>query len=257
VGRRHLPASSIRRAEEGLKAYVKRLRASNEELQRFAYVPSHDLQEQEPLRSILSFSRLLERRYKEKLDADADDSIAFIVEGGNGMQALIRGPLQLSRVETLAQPPMPMDENAAAADVIRALGRNVGDVGGTITVEPLPTVMADPPRLEQVLVNPVADAPKYRRPDVPPEVRLSAERRGDLRQFAVGGGTTGSGSRPSTSAGSSGCSSASIQRTGPRGRGSVSPSSRRSSSATAAGSGSSTNRARGRLSSPPSRQRDP
>ncbi len=124
MGRRHLPASSIRRAEEGLKAYAERLRASNEELQRFAYVPSHDLQE--PLRSIVSFSQLLERRYKEKLDADADDYIAFIVEGGNGMRALIRDLLRLSRVETLAKLPVPTDANAAAVDVVRALGANVG-----------------------------------------------------------------------------------------------------------------------------------
>ncbi len=90
-------------AEAALQEYAERLRASNEELQRFAYVASHDLQE--PLRSIVSFSQLLERRYKGKLDQDADDYIAFIVEGGTRMQALIQDLLQVSRVETGAKPP--------------------------------------------------------------------------------------------------------------------------------------------------------
>jgi PAS domain S-box-containing protein len=172
-----------RRAQEGLKAYAERLRTSNEELQRFAYVASHDLQE--PLRSIVSFSQLLERRYRGRLGTDADDYIGFIVEGGNRMQALIRDLLQLSRIETAAKPPVPTDANGVAADAVRTLRATAGDLTARITVEPLPTVMVDPPQLEQVLTNLVGNALKYHRPGVPPEVRVSADRREDLWEFSV------------------------------------------------------------------------
>ncbi|MEN6517984.1 MAG: ATP-binding protein [Methanospirillum sp.] len=170
-------------ADLRIARYAEDLARSNRELQRFAYVASHDLQE--PLRSIVSFSQLLERRYKGRLGEDADEYIAFIVEGGTRMQALIRDLLQLSRVETMARPPVPTDANAVAADVARSLARTAGDLAVRITVEPLPTVMVDPPQLEQVLTNLVSNAIKYRRPGVPLEVRISATRRGDLWEIAV------------------------------------------------------------------------
>ena len=93
--------TDMKEAEEALQEYAEDLARSNEDLERFAYVSSHDLQE--PLRAIVSFSQILERRYKGQLDADADDYIDFIVEGGTRMQALIQDLLAYSRVNTTKQ----------------------------------------------------------------------------------------------------------------------------------------------------------
>jgi light-regulated signal transduction histidine kinase (bacteriophytochrome) len=159
------------------------LQLSNEELQRFAYVASHDLQE--PLRSIISFTQLLERRYRGKLDTDADEFIGFIVEGGNRMQQLITDLLQLSRVETKAKPLAPTDAGEVAADALRLMETPIREAGATVTVGEMPTVMADAAQLAQVFTNLVGNALKYRRPDVPPEIRISAERADGFWRFAV------------------------------------------------------------------------
>ncbi len=171
------------RSQREVAAHVERLRRSNEELQRFAYVASHDLQE--PLRSVVSFSQLLERRYRGKLDGEADEYIDFIVDGGVRMQQLIRDLLQFSRLETASGAFAPTDAARAAADALVLFNGQLREVGGSVTVGPLPTVMADPAQLEQVFSNLIGNAIKYRRPDVPPEVRVSAERDGRFWRFAV------------------------------------------------------------------------
>ena len=155
----------------------------NEELQRFAYVASHDLQE--PLRAIVSFSQLLERRYRGKLDSDADEFIAFIVDGGIRMQALIADLLAYSRAGTDAQAPAPTDAGAVEADVVRSLDLPIREAGARVTTGPLPTVLADRMRLEQVFANLIGNAIKYRRPDVPLEIAVVAERRDGMVEFAV------------------------------------------------------------------------
>ena len=170
-------------AELALARSAEEMERSNEELQRFAYVASHDLQE--PLRSIVSFSQLLERRYKGKLDTDADEFITFIVEGGARMQQLIMDLLQLSRVETKAKPLVPTDAGEVVADALRLLETPIREAGATITVGDMPVVMADAAQLAQVFTNLVSNALKYRRPDVPPEVRISAERAGKFWRFSV------------------------------------------------------------------------
>ena len=241
--------------QEVLRRNVEELQRSNEERQRFAYVASHDLQE--PLRSIVSFSQLLERRLSDNGDPDVREFLGFIIEGGLRMQALIRDLLRLSRIETTARPAEPTDAGRVVAGVLAALETPIREAGATVTVGDLPVVTADEAQLAQVFANLIGNALKYRRPDVPPEVRLLAERRGTSGSSRCGTAGSGSGSRPSTSTGSSRCSTASIQRTSTRGRGSASPSSKRSSSVTAAGSGSSPSRARGRPSSSASRQREP
>jgi PAS domain S-box-containing protein len=170
-------------SELGLALYADRLTSSNEELQRFAYVASHDLQE--PLRSIVSFSQLLERRYRGQLDADADEYIAFIVEGGNRMQRLIADLLQVSRVETQAKELVPTDAGIVVAGALAVLDPSLQETGATVTVGPLPTVMADAAQLEQVFMNLVSNAIKYRRPDVPLEIAISARRLDGMVEFAV------------------------------------------------------------------------
>ena len=170
-------------AEQALRNYAERLRASNEELQRFAYVASHDLQE--PLRSIVSFSQLLDRRYRGRLDADADDYLGYIVEGGRRMQALILDLLQVSRIETDAKPLAPTETGAIVAGVVRALETSISEADGRVVVDPLPTVLADPSQLELVFTNLIGNALKYRRPGIPPVIRVSAEREGTLWRFTV------------------------------------------------------------------------
>ena len=159
------------------------LRTSNEELQRYAYVASHDLQE--PLRSIVSFSRLLEKRYRGKLDQDADEYINFIVEGGNRMQQLILDMLEFSRVVSRAGPRAPTDPRLAASAALRLLEGPIAEAGATVEVGELPVVTADPTQLEQVFANLVGNAVKYRRESVPPAIAISAHRVNGTVEFAV------------------------------------------------------------------------
>ncbi|WP_440950664.1 PAS domain S-box protein [Methanosphaerula subterraneus] len=171
-------------AEESLKNYAERLQASNEELQRFAYVASHDLQA--PLRSIVSFSQLLDRKYRGRLDTGADEYIQFIIDNGQRMQALIKDLLQFSQIETPeAQSLAPTDAGAVAADAVHSLEIPIREAGAVVTVDPLPIVMADPSQLEQVFSNLIGNAIKYRQPEVPVLIRVSSVRQGDWWEFAV------------------------------------------------------------------------
>ncbi|HIH04191.1 MAG TPA: PAS domain S-box protein, partial [Methanoregulaceae archaeon] len=154
-----LDITRLRESERALASFMDDLQRSNEELQRFAYVASHDLQE--PLRSIISFSQLLERRYKGKIDTDADEFIAFIIDGGNRMQRLIEDLLQLSRVETKAKLLTPTDAGEVVADSLRLMETSIREAGATVTVEDLSTVMADAAQLAQVVTNLVGNALKY------------------------------------------------------------------------------------------------
>lgn len=175
--------SESRKAEESLRVYTQRLKTSNEELQRYAYVASHDLQE--PLRGIVSFSQLLSRRYRGRLDETADEYLDFIVEDGQRMQALINDLLQIARVETTGRPFEPTDVAEVIASASRLIEVPLLEAGGTVTVGPMPRVLADPQQLEQVFANLMGNAVKYHRPQVPPAIAISAERHGDWWEFAV------------------------------------------------------------------------
>jgi PAS domain S-box-containing protein len=166
-----------------LNRTVEELRRSNEELQRFAYVASHDLQE--PLRSIVSFSQLLERRYGGQLDSDADEFIGFIVEGGLRMQTLITDLLSFSRVTTNGRPFVETDAGAVLGEALHDLRGAIEAEGATVTAGPMPRVMADEIQLGQVFANLIGNALKYRRPGVPPAIRVAAWRVGPMVQFSV------------------------------------------------------------------------
>ncbi len=168
----------IRRLNAELEERVRRrtaeLQRSNEDLQQFAYVVSHDLQE--PLRAISGYTSLIEKRYKRRLDSDADEFIDFVVEGAERMQRLITDLLEYSRVGSRdARPYRPVHLGAALDAALLNLQRAVEESGARIERSgTLPEVLGDEQRLAQLLQNLVGNAIKYRGSEAP-VIRVSAE----------------------------------------------------------------------------------
>ncbi len=171
-----------RQAEERLRVSAEALRESNEDLQRFAYVASHDLQE--PLRTVVSFSQLLERRLANRTETEIHELLGFIIEGGVRMQAMIQDLLVFSRVVTGGRTPEPTSAGEVVADVQKSLSASIERTGAQVRVERLPIVLCDPSQLHQVFLNLIGNAIKYRREE-PPIIEISAERRGDEWVFSV------------------------------------------------------------------------
>jgi signal transduction histidine kinase len=158
------------------------LEESNRELQQFAYIASHDLQE--PLRMVASYCDLLKRRYHGQLDEDADDFINFALDGAARMQTLIRDLLEYSRLQTEARPYEDTDCGTLVADVIKNLAVSIQAAGATVTFDSLPTVTGSPSQLAAVFQNLIENAIKYHGPE-PPNVHVSAERKNEQCVFAV------------------------------------------------------------------------
>ncbi|MGB9979717.1 PAS domain-containing sensor histidine kinase [Methanobacterium sp.] len=158
--------------EEELKETVKELKHSNEELQQFAYVASHDLQE--PLRTITSFTQLIERRYKNKLDSDADEFIEYIVEAAKRMQSLINDLLNYSRVATMKKEFELTDTEEVLKSALNNLNIAIRENNAQITHENLPEIMADPGQMIQLFQNLIGNAIKFRKPEVPPKIHIKA-----------------------------------------------------------------------------------
>ncbi|NTU78104.1 MAG: HAMP domain-containing protein [Chloroflexales bacterium] len=169
-------------AEQELARQADDLRRSNAELQQFAYVASHDLQE--PLRMVSSYTQLLARRYKGRLDADADEFIAYAVDGASRMQTLINDLLTYSRVGTRGKPFTPVDCKAALEQAITNLKLMSAEHGALITHAPLPTVLADAPQLVQLFQNLLSNGIKYHGAE-PPCIHVAAEARGAEWIFSV------------------------------------------------------------------------
>jgi PAS domain S-box-containing protein len=161
-----------KRSEEEIKSYMAKLEQSNQALQHFAYIASHDLQE--PLRTVSSFVQLIERRYKEKLDAVGIEYIAFVVDGARRMQALINDLLQYSRVETQGNPFEPTDMETIFSETIAGLQANIEENGVIISHDPLPKVPADPSQMIQLLQNLIGNALKFHS-EKTPEIHVSAK----------------------------------------------------------------------------------
>jgi light-regulated signal transduction histidine kinase (bacteriophytochrome) len=141
------------------------LNRSNEELGQFAYIASHDLQE--PLRMVASYTQLLSKRYAGKLDADADEFIAFAVDGANRMQRLIQDLLAYSRVGTKGGELVETSSEDALEHALMNLGGAIAESGALVTHDPLPSVLADEGQLVQLFQNLVGNAIKYQTPGVP------------------------------------------------------------------------------------------
>lgn len=171
-----------KRSQVALQERAEALANSNAELEQFAYVASHDLQE--PLRMVSSYLQLLERRYKGKLDADADKFIHYAVDGSARMKRLIEDLLQFSRVGSHGGELKSVDSEAVLDQALCDLGVAIEESGATVTHGPLPSVMADEGQLRTLLQNLIGNAIKYRG-EHSPEVHVEALQDGRFWQFSV------------------------------------------------------------------------
>jgi signal transduction histidine kinase len=161
-----------RRAQEALVEQARDLERSNQELEQFAYVASHDLQE--PLRMVSSFTQLLSKRYSGQLDSDADEFIAYAVDGASRMQGLINDLLAYSRVGTRGREPEPTHAGSVLSAVIDNLQTCIEEAQAEVTWDELPTVLADATQLGQVFQNLISNAIKFRA-DEPPRIHVSVQ----------------------------------------------------------------------------------
>jgi PAS domain S-box-containing protein len=162
-------------ADAYLLRKIEELNRSNEELGQFAYIASHDLQE--PLRMVTSYTELLSRRYKGKLDSDADTFMAFAVDGAHRMQQLIKDLLTYSRVATDERRLRATSSEDALIHALRNLRIAIEGANADVTSDPMPTVFADKSQLTQVFQNLIANAIKYQTHGAP-KVHVSAARTG-------------------------------------------------------------------------------
>jgi light-regulated signal transduction histidine kinase (bacteriophytochrome) len=164
-----------KKAEEALMKTMAELRRSNDELGQFAYVASHDLQE--PLRMVASYSQLLAKRYKGRLDSDADEFIGYAVDGCNRMQGLIQDLLSYSRAGASGETLRKISSENALASALKNLRSIIEDNGAVVTHDPLPAMVTNEAQLVQVFQNLVGNALKYRSVE-PPQVHVSAMKNG-------------------------------------------------------------------------------
>jgi PAS domain S-box-containing protein len=179
--RRELAAR--KRTERALAELVEDLRRSNAELEQFAYVASHDLQE--PLRMVSSYTQLLARRYQGRLDEDADEFISYAVDGASRMQILINDLLQYSRVGTRGNPLSRTDTGTVLEAACANLRVVLEESGAKVTSDELPAVMGDPVQLSQLFQNLLGNAVKFSNEGEAPRIHIGAERREGEWLFSV------------------------------------------------------------------------
>jgi PAS domain S-box-containing protein len=186
--------SEQQRAEDAIRKYSLDLTRSNAELERFAYVASHDLQE--PLRMVSSYTQLLAKRYRGKLDSDADEFIAFAVDGAARMQKLIGDLLTLSRVGTQAQPHEPVDTGAVLQRVLEVFRQTIENQKARIEYPAeLPMVLADGTQIGQLFQNLIGNALKFQNGEAP-RIEISASPEEDGAQWRFSFRDNGIGIEP-------------------------------------------------------------
>ncbi|SDK94158.1 PAS domain-containing sensor histidine kinase [Natronorubrum texcoconense] len=168
--------------ERRLSDTVDELEESNERLEQFAYAASHDLQE--PLRMVSSYLQLLEGRYADELDSDAEEFIDYAVDGAERMRSMIDGLLAYSRIDSQGDPFEPVELDALLEDVLTDLQVMIEQQDAEITAESLPEVHGDANQLRQLFQNLLSNAIEYSG-DEPPRVRIEAERTGDVWTLSV------------------------------------------------------------------------
>jgi len=170
----HTDITELREVQDEISRQREELLRSNADLEQFAYVASHDLQT--PLRNIISYSQLLEHRYKGRFDTDADDFIGFIVDSGRRMSLLISDLLEYSRITSQSKPLHAVQAREAAALALKNLGPDISAAGAEIVVGDLPCVMAEHSQLVSLFQNLIGNAIKYRAADRTLRLSVSAER---------------------------------------------------------------------------------
>ncbi len=172
-----------KRAQEERERLLSDLARSNKELEQFAYVASHDLQE--PLRMVAGYMQLLEKKYKGRLDEKADKYVHFAVDGAERMQKLIEGLLAYSRITRRESELMPVDANKVFLAAVSNLSASIRQGNAAVTKDDLPEVLGDETLLVQLFQNLIGNAIKYRRPDALPRVHISAKKEGSDYIFSV------------------------------------------------------------------------
>jgi light-regulated signal transduction histidine kinase (bacteriophytochrome) len=172
----------LRDAHDALEVQARDLSRSNEELEQFAYVASHDLQE--PLRMISSYTQLLGRRYGDKLDGDAKEFMEFIVDGAARMKQLIEDLLAYSRVGTRGHNFESVDSGAALAKALTNLRAAQESSGAKVTHDAMPEVFADAAQLAQLFQNLIGNAMKFHGEE-PPRIHVGGETREEVWVFTV------------------------------------------------------------------------
>lgn len=171
-----------KQAEEKLRIFADELEKKNKELEQFAYIVSHDLQS--PLITIGGYLRLLERRYREKLDSEAGDFIANSIEGTVQMQSLIRNLLDYARVDTRSMDFEQIDATVILNQALANLNALLNESGAVVNYDTFPEVTANPVLLSQVFQNLIGNAIKFRGEE-PPCINLSAEKKERKWLFSV------------------------------------------------------------------------
>jgi PAS domain S-box-containing protein len=162
-----------KQAEEALRLTTQELVRSNHDLEQFAYVASHDLQE--PLRMVTGYMQLLSERYRGQLDAKADKYIAYAADGAARMSGLIRDLLAYSRVNTRGEPLRPTPVEEALQFALTNLATAIQETGATITHDPLPVLRGDKTQLAQLFQNLLGNALKFRVPERPPQIHVAVQ----------------------------------------------------------------------------------
>jgi len=168
--------------EERLQQITAEMQRSNTELEQFAYVISHDLQE--PLRMVSSYTQLLAKRYSNKLDADADEFISYAVNGAKRMQTLLHDLLEYSRVGTRGKPFSPVNCEHVVEQAMANLKIAIKECSASVSYDTLPTVIGDEGQLVRLFQNLIGNALKFRQ-DEAPQVQITAQRRNNIVTFSI------------------------------------------------------------------------
>jgi PAS domain S-box-containing protein len=175
--------SISKQAEMNLQVYAAKLEQSNRDLQEFAYIASHDLQE--PLRKVLAFGDRLTRKYGDVLDETGQDYLKRMRDASQRMQTLINDLLSFSRVSTRAQPFTDIDLNSLVQDVISDLENQIDRTQGKVEFSVMPVIEADPTQMHQLLQNLITNALKFHQDGIPPIIHVSAQVLGSKCRICV------------------------------------------------------------------------